>query len=90
MPDNKRRQDLRFKKIFRNQSKSCRIRKQIKTLQLKLDQGKGELPKVVELDKMSIKPRDENKEKIGNKSFYKENKGRYSFLKWSRLTSRGV
>jgi transposase len=39
--------------------------------QTKLDQGKRELPKVMEFDRMSIKPRKE-KENIGNKHFHND------------------
>ena len=68
-PNNRRWQDLRFKEIQRTSSKNRCIRKQQKTQQIKLDLGKRELPKVVESDNVSIKPRKE-KGNIGNKSFH--------------------
>jgi len=68
-PNNRRRQDLRFKEIQRTSSKNRCIRKQQKTRQIKLDQGKGELPKVVESDSLVSNP-DKNKRISGNKSFH--------------------
>ena len=68
-PNQRRWKNLRFEKICGIQNKSSSNRKQQKTRQIKLDQGKRTLPKVMEFDNMSIKPRKE-KENIGNKHFH--------------------
>ena len=78
--NNQGRQDLRFEKIQWIQGKSCRIGKQKVTHQLKLDQGKRELPRVMESDNMRIKPRNENDD-YGNKTFHNEKTGKCTYLK---------
>ena len=72
----KRRQDLRFEEIRRIQNESSCLRKSQKTRQIKLDQGKRELPKVMESDSMLSNP-EKNKGNIGNKHFHNNEKGRY-------------
>jgi hypothetical protein len=67
--NNQRRQDLRTKKICNQQGKSCRIGKQKVTHQLKLDQGKRELPEVWSLISMVSNP-EKNKRISGNKTFH--------------------
>lgn len=70
----KRWENLRIKEILRIQNKSGCLRESYKTRQVKLDQwGACNTPKVLEFDKMSIKPRKEN-ETIGNKTFHKISK----------------
>jgi transposase len=77
--NNQRRQDLRTKKICNQQGKSCRIGNQKVTHQLKLDQGKGELPEVWSMINMLSNP-DKNKRISGNKTFHQK-LSKYSFLK---------
>jgi transposase len=68
-PNRERRQDLWSEEICRASSKSRCLRKSSKTRQIKLDQGKRELPRVMEFDRMSIKPRMKI-ENEGNKGFH--------------------
>ena len=79
-PNRKRRQDIRSEEICRTSSKNSCLRKSSKTRQIRLDQGKLGLPKVVESDNMSIKPRKKIEDE-GNKGIHTENKSRYTFLK---------
>ena len=68
-PNLRGRQDIRSEKICKTSSKSHCIRKQQKTTKIKLDQGKRELPRVMESDSMLSNP-EKNKGNIGNKHFH--------------------
>lgn len=70
--NNKRRQNLRFEKILREQGKSCHIGKQKETRQIKLDQwGACNTPEVRRSIVVVSTP-EKKKEDKGNKSFHNE------------------